>query len=75
MGTWGPGPFSNDDALDLLDTLVTQPASQRREALDRTFDRVRDRPDLAAFDRSDKQTPPRTSMSVPRGRPACHPAN
>jgi hypothetical protein len=46
MGTWGTGPFDNDGALDLLDMLVTQPASQRRETLDRIFVRVMDRPDL-----------------------------
>jgi hypothetical protein len=37
MGTWGTGPFSSDGALDLLDVLGTQPASQRREALERIF--------------------------------------
>lgn len=46
MGTWGTGPFSNDGALDLLDMLVTQPAGQRRETLERIFFRVMDRPDL-----------------------------
>ena len=46
MGTWGTGPFSSDGALDLLDELAGQPASQRREALERIFFRVRDRPDL-----------------------------
>lgn len=46
MGTWGTGPFSSDGALDLLDELAGQPASQRREALDRIFFGVRDRPGL-----------------------------
>jgi len=46
IGTWGTGPFSSDGALDLLDELAGQPASQRREALERIFFRVRDRPDL-----------------------------
>jgi hypothetical protein len=45
-GTWGTGPFSSDGALDLLDMLVTQPASQRRETLERIFFRVIERPGL-----------------------------
>ena len=49
MGTWGTGPFSSDGALDLLDVLGTKPASQRREALERIFSRVRDRPDLLGW--------------------------
>jgi hypothetical protein len=49
MGTWGTGPFSNDSALDLLDALGTQPASQRRETLERIFFRVQDRPDLLGW--------------------------
>jgi alpha-glucosidase len=46
MGTFGAGPFSSDGALDLLDELTDQPAGQRREALERIFIQVRDRPDL-----------------------------
>jgi alpha-glucosidase len=46
MGTWGTGPFSSDGALDLLDELAGQPASQRREALERIFSGARNRPDL-----------------------------
>ena len=46
MGTFGTGPFSSDGALDLLDELTGQPAGQRREALERIFIQVRDRPDL-----------------------------
>lgn len=46
MGTFGTGPFGSDGALDLLDELVDQPAIQRREALERVFSRLRDRPDL-----------------------------
>jgi alpha-glucosidase len=49
MGTWGTGPFSNDGALDLLDVLTDQPASQRRETLERIFFRVMDRPDLLGW--------------------------
>lgn len=37
MGTWGTGPFDNDGAFDPLDLLVTQPAGQRRQALERIF--------------------------------------
>lgn len=46
MGTFGTGPFSSDGALDFLDELTGQPAGQRREALERIFVQVRDRPDL-----------------------------
>lgn len=46
MGTFGTGPFSNDGALGLLDELADQPASQRRDVLERIFLQVRDRPDL-----------------------------
>jgi hypothetical protein len=49
MGTWGTGPFSNDDALDLRDALGTQPASQRRETLERIFFRVQARPGLLGW--------------------------
>jgi Domain of unknown function (DUF4259) len=37
MGTWGPGAFDNDDALDLLGTLTEQDAAQRRQTLERIF--------------------------------------
>jgi hypothetical protein len=37
VGTWGPGAFENDDALDLLDTLAEQDAVQRRQALELIF--------------------------------------
>jgi hypothetical protein len=37
MGTWGPGAFDNDDALDLLDTLAGEDAAQRRHALELIF--------------------------------------
>lgn len=46
MGTFGTGPFSSDGALDLLDELTGQPAGQRREALERIFFQVQNRPDL-----------------------------
>ena len=46
MGTFGTGPFNNDGALDLLDELTGQPHGQRRQALERIFFKVRDRPDL-----------------------------
>jgi hypothetical protein len=46
VGTFGTGPFGSDGALDLLDELAGQPAAQRREALERVFSRLRDRPDL-----------------------------
>ncbi|HEY6279722.1 MAG TPA: DUF4259 domain-containing protein [Streptosporangiaceae bacterium] len=49
MGTFGTGPFSNDGALDLLDELTGQSASQRRAALERIFFQVRDRPGLLGW--------------------------
>jgi len=49
MGTFGTGPFGNDGALDLLDELTGQPASQRRVTLERIFFQVRDRPGLLGW--------------------------
>jgi Domain of unknown function (DUF4259) len=46
VGTFGTGPVGSDGALDLLDELASRPAAQRREALERVFSRLRDRPDL-----------------------------
>jgi alpha-glucosidase len=46
MGTFGTGPFGSDGALDLLDELASQPADQRRAALQRLFSQVRDHPHL-----------------------------
>jgi alpha-glucosidase len=46
MGTFGTGPLSSDGALDLLDELTGKPIGQRREALERIFAQLRDRPDL-----------------------------
>lgn len=40
MGTWGPGVFDNDDALDLLDALTGQDAASRGQTLERIFRRV-----------------------------------
>jgi Domain of unknown function (DUF4259) len=45
VGTWGPGAFDNDDALDLLDTLIGQDAVSRRETLDRIFRTTREHPE------------------------------
>ncbi len=45
MGTWGPGAFDNDDALDLLDTLTEQDAASRRQTLERIFRTVREHPE------------------------------
>ena len=45
MGTWGPGAFDNDDALDLLDTLTGQDAASRRETLERIFRTTREHPE------------------------------
>jgi Domain of unknown function (DUF4259) len=45
VGTWGPGAFDNDDALDLLDTLTGQDAASRRETLERLFRTTREHPE------------------------------
>ena len=45
MGTWGPGAFDSDDALDLLDTLTEQDATSRRETLERIFRTARQDPE------------------------------
>jgi len=45
VGTWGPGAFDSDDALDLLDTLTEQDAAARRESLGRIFRAAREHPD------------------------------
>ena len=37
VGTWGPGAFDNDYALDLLDALSEQDAAARRGVLERIF--------------------------------------
>ena len=37
MGTWGPGAFDNDDALDLLDALSGQDTAARRQVLEQIF--------------------------------------
>ena len=44
MGTWGPGAFDNDDALDLLDTLTGQDAVSRRGTLERIIRMTREHP-------------------------------
>ena len=37
VGTWGPGAFDNDDALDLLDALSGQDTAARRQVLEQIF--------------------------------------
>jgi Domain of unknown function (DUF4259) len=44
VGTWGPGAFDNDDALDLLDTLTRQDPVSRRKTLERIFRMTREHP-------------------------------
>jgi len=44
VGTWGPGAFDNDDALDLLDTLTRQDPVSRRKTLERIFRTTREHP-------------------------------
>jgi len=50
VGTWGPGAFDNDDALDLLDTLTEQDEARRRQTLERIFREAGEHPeDLSSF--------------------------
>ena len=45
VGTWGPGAFDNDDALDLLDALYGQDTVARRRVLERIFGEAREHPE------------------------------
>ena len=49
MGTWGPGAFDNDDALDLLDALYGQDTVARRRVLERIFGEAREHPENLNF--------------------------
>jgi hypothetical protein len=49
VGTWGPGAFDNDDALDLLDALSGQDTAARRHVLDRIFREAREHPENLNF--------------------------
>lgn len=49
VGTWGPGAFDNDDALDLLDALSGQDAAARRGVLERIFREAREHPENLNF--------------------------
>ena len=49
VGTWGPGAFENDDALDLLDALSGQDAAARRGVLERIFREAREHPENLDF--------------------------
>jgi uncharacterized protein DUF4259 len=49
VGTWGPGAFGNDDALDLLDALSGQDAAARRGVLERIFREAREHPENLNF--------------------------
>ena len=49
VGTWGPGAFDNDDALDLLDALSGQDTVARRHVLERIFREVREHPENLNF--------------------------
>jgi hypothetical protein len=52
VGTWGPGAFDNDDALDLLGLLEGYDEAQRRQAVEYIFRRAREHPvDLSEFPR------------------------
>jgi hypothetical protein len=52
VGTWGPGAFDNDDALDLLDWLAGHSEAQRRQAVELIFRAAGEHPgDLAEFPR------------------------
>jgi hypothetical protein len=49
VGTWGPGAFDNDDALDLLDALSGQDSAARRRVLVRIFREAREHPENLNF--------------------------
>jgi hypothetical protein len=49
VGTWGPGAFDNDDALDLLDALSKQDTVARRHVLERIFREAREHPENLNF--------------------------
>lgn len=49
MGTWGPGAFDSDDALDLLDALSGQDTIARRHVLERIFREAREHPENLNF--------------------------
>jgi Domain of unknown function (DUF4259) len=49
VGTWGPGVFDNDDALDLLDGLSEQDTAARRQVLERIFREARGHPENLNF--------------------------
>jgi hypothetical protein len=47
VGTFGPGAFDNDDALDLLDSWRDQDAVSRRENLERVLRKAEEHPEDA----------------------------
>ncbi len=49
VGTWGPGAFDNDDALDLLDALSGQDTVARRQVLEQIFREAREHPENLNF--------------------------
>jgi uncharacterized protein DUF4259 len=52
VGTWGPGAFDNDDALDLLGLLEGYDEAERRQAVEYIFRGARAHPeDLSEFPR------------------------
>jgi hypothetical protein len=49
VGTWGPGAFDNDEALDLLEALSGQDTLARRQVLEQMFREARERPENLNF--------------------------
>ena len=49
VGTWGPGAFDNDDALDLFDALSGQDTAARHQVLERIFREAREHPQNLNF--------------------------
>ena len=73
MGTWGPGAFDNDDALDLLDTLTEQDAASRRETLERIFRTTREHPENLNWTLGPGQVVAAAAVVAAGGWPARHP--
>jgi len=67
VGTWGPGAFDNDDAVDLLDALSGQDTAARRQVLEQIFREAREHPENLNFTLGSAEV---VAAVSPAGRPA-----